>query len=195
MLGGTSCPLPPVCHLGTPTPGGPRLLITHHSRVSHRDVPPGVVTSRPFGPRHSSAQTSAKSHPVSPPSARPPSLPGLPVRADPPEPPRPASPGAARPRPAPPLPRYRPGTAPVPPLHPRAAQPEPQPAALERCFHHEASERTARSHRRAAAAAASCLSLGSGVTSSPLCPTNWFPGLSLKLPPGTPAPLASLVGP
>lgn len=58
------------CHLGTPTSGALRPLLTHPCQVSHRDVPPGVVTPRPFAP--DTRQPKPRTPPrVSPPPAVP----------------------------------------------------------------------------------------------------------------------------
>lgn len=104
----------------TPTPAPPGPHLQSHP-VSHRDVSPGVVTSRPFVP--DTCQPKPRSSPVRchPFPRRSLRLTGLPVRAEPAEPPRPASPGAARPRPAPPRYPPRPGTLPPPPGCPTRA--------------------------------------------------------------------------
>lgn len=119
-------------HLLPPTPDlSPRHPHTWRPQAPHHPSLPGLPPGRPSGRCHPPALWPPTL--VSPnlsqapscvtPSARPRSpggpraLPGLPVRADPPEPPRPASPGAARPRPAPPRrapPRYPPSAPGLP---------------------------------------------------------------------------------
>lgn len=175
MLGGTSRPHPrPVtwaaAHLSPPEPSLPALP---PGRLSGRCHLPAVWPPTRVSPNLGEAPSCVT------PWAGPRS-PGGPLAlpasrcADPPEPPRPASPGPARPRP---------GTPPPPPGCPTTAttgRPGKRFPSL--------GFRVNTPQRLAGGGSGLCLSLGSGVTSSPLCVPKLVSRPLTKTAPGHPHP-------